>query len=221
MSQSRKPFARTDQGGIRVVEHKLFEGDEPFVSTFEFHEHRERAPHLEQSIHQGRLNLARELALIAADWVRKARKLERRVKIVDLGCGDGGLLQLLAENHMDITAFGYDFQPSNVDGWRERQVDASALNFVDNWPLVIDADVYTITECLEHLARPHEMIKRIYDRGAHIVASSPYTEHAGSHDECHAWAWDKEGYAEMLVAAGFEVREHMTTGMFQVVWGIS
>src|SRR5215831_18702300 len=152
-----------------MAEWKLFDGDEPHVSTFAFHEHRERAPHLEQSVHQGRLNLARELVLVAAEWVRVARKFEagRRVTVVDLGCGDGGLLQLLGEDHQIVTAHGYDFQPSNVNGWADRQVNATSLNVVEDWATVADADVYVITECLEHLARPHEMVRRIYARGAH------------------------------------------------------
>lgn len=194
------------------MEWKLFDGDVPHVSTFEFHEHRDRAPHLEQQIHRARLEIA--YALVQA--AHSTLKLNRRTRVVDLGCGDGGLLSLLKG---DFSCHGYDFQPSNVVGWAERGVNAEQLDFVTNWDIVLDADIYVITECLEHLARPHEMVDRIHARGAQIVASSPFTEHAGSHDECHAWAWDQLGYAKLLRDAGFEIREHTTTSMFQIIWG--
>jgi 2-polyprenyl-3-methyl-5-hydroxy-6-metoxy-1,4-benzoquinol methylase len=198
------------------MEWKLFAGDVPHVSTFEFHEHRERAPHLEQQIHQARLHLAYSLTQAAGMIAVQRGVRDRKVRVVDLGCGDGGLLSLLKG---DFTCHGYDFQPSNEVGWAERGVNAEQLDFVANWDIVLDADIYVITECLEHLADPHGMVQRIYDRGAQIIASSPHTEHAGSHDECHAWAWDQAGYSVLLRDAGFKIKEHVTAGMFQVIWG--
>lgn len=197
------------------MEWKLFNGDVPHVSTFEFHEHRERAPHLEQLVHRARLEMTYSLVQ-AAHVARPPTQHPRPTRVVDLGCGDGGLLSLLKG---DFSCYGYDFQPSNAMGWVERGVNAEQLDFVANWDIVIDADIYVITECLEHLAHPHEMVQRIHDRGAQIVASSPFTEWSGSHDECHAWAWDEQGYAKMLRDAGFTIKEHMTTGMFQIIWG--
>lgn len=201
------------------MEAKLFEGDVPFVSTYEFHRDRERAPHWEQPTHRPRLEYAALLVSQAVRAVMEARP-DKPVDIVDLGCGDGGLLQQIGRLHgTDVRAYGYDFQPSNVSGWVERDVHARSLNFVQRWNLVAYADIYVITECLEHLADPHAMVRQIHDRGAHIVASSPWTEHAESHDECHAWAWDQEGYQKMMTDAGFTLLTVGTAGMFQVVWG--
>jgi 2-polyprenyl-3-methyl-5-hydroxy-6-metoxy-1,4-benzoquinol methylase len=198
------------------VEAKLFDGDVPHVSTFEFHEHRERAPHLEQGVHQGRLY--KTYALVQAAMARKRLTGKRIVSVCDLGCGDGGLLSLIKEP--DTDTIGYDFQPSNVMGWVERGVNAYSLNFVERWDEVVDADVYVITECLEHLADPHGMVRKIFDRGGQIVCSSPWTETYASHDECHAWAWDQLGYTAMVTSAGFNVVAHETDGMFQIIWGI-
>jgi hypothetical protein len=190
------------------MEWKLFDGDVPHVSTFEFHEHRDRAPHLEQSVHLGRLTRACDFIMMNTGGVSRW---------VDLGCGDGGLLML--GKSRGLYGIGYDFQPSNAMGWNERGVFATSLNFVEHWDLVVDADVYSITECLEHLADPHQMVRQIHERNACIVASSPWTEHAGSHDECHAWAWDQQGYAQLLTDAGFTVDQHVTDGMFQIIVG--
>jgi 2-polyprenyl-3-methyl-5-hydroxy-6-metoxy-1,4-benzoquinol methylase len=198
------------------VEHKLFETAEAFVSTFGFHEHRERAPHLEQGVHQGRLRLA-------ADFVRDALDMANRqtqvAEIVDLGCGDGGLLSLIS--HLPFaTSMGYDFQPSNSVGWAERNVKGELLNFVEHWADVKLADVYVATEVLEHLTDPHQMVRNVSERGAALVASSPWTEHKDSHDECHAWAWDEEGYKQLMWQAKFKVIRHETTGMFQVILAV-
>lgn len=203
-----------------MAEWKLFDGASADVSTFEFHEHRERAPHLEQGVHQGRLRLA-------ADFVREAvDRVEDRVTkpchVMDLGCGDGGLLSLISRLPWTI-AWGYDFQPSNAQGWQERNVTAHALNFVEVFDELPVADVYVMTEVLEHLTDPHLMVRKIRARSDNVqlVASSPFTEHAGSHDACHAWAWDQDGYAALMRDAGFSVVRHETTGMFQVIHAIA
>lgn len=196
-----------------MSEWKLFTDEEAYVSTFEFHEHRERAAHLEQANHVGRLHAAFRLVLAAAEAINKPL-----VRVIDLGCGDGGLLQLLKADP-GVAAQGYDFQPSNAAGWVERGVHAEALNFVEHWDEVPLAHIYVMTECLEHLTKPHEMVGRIAERNAHLVCSSPFTEHAGSHDECHAWAWDMEGYAQMIKDEGFVIHvQEPAGGMFQVVW---
>lgn len=203
------------------MEYKLFDGDVAPVSTFEFHQDRERAPHLEQSVHQGRLRMAADFVFAACDEVRKrVENPAQIVKVVDLGCGDGGLLTVLNQDEK-IAAVGYDFQPSNIVGWAERGVlhQTFAMDFVNNWPVVIDADVYVITECLEHLTDPHAMVCNVRAREAIIVASSPWTESAVSHDECHAWAWDPTGYRDLLDEAGFNVVAHERVGMFQVIRG--
>jgi hypothetical protein len=200
------------------MEAKLFTDDVPFVSTFAFHEHRARAPHLEQAIHRGRLQQAADfLTHQALDYYAMLKQFEP-MTVIDLGCGDGGLLQLLSSWHTYINAMGYDFQPSNADGWRERGVRAYPVNFVEEFDRLPRGDAYNMTEVLEHLQDPHGMLRRINLKGAQLVCSSPWTETYESHDECHAWAWDMDGYAAMIRDAGFTIGIHVRVGMFQVVW---
>jgi len=205
-----------------MTEWKLFEGDVAHVSTAEFHAFRERAPHWEQSIHRARLEKAAEF-VTAASRSAIGDRFGGIVKVVDLGCGDGGLVAHLDENHSAwMACVGYDFQPSNQDGWEERGLTHCTFqfNFVANWELVIDADVYVMTECLEHLTDPHAAVRRVRAREARLVASSPWTEHYESHDECHAWAWDFEGYGQLVTDAGFKIQQHEKVGMFQVLWAV-
>lgn len=192
-----------------MTEWKLFEGDVPYVSTFEFHEHRERAAHLEQAHHRLRLHKA-------ADMIRGAAR--EGATFSDLGCGDGGLLSLVQDAFS--RAWGYDFQPSNAAGWKERGVDAAYLDvFGDGRGNVLLGSVVAVTEVLEHLADPHEALRWLFlEYGLDtLVCSSPVNENAAMHDECHAWAWDYDGYQKLVEDAGFRVREHGVIGPFQLI----
>lgn len=194
------------------MEAKLFEG-ESHVSTFAFHEHRERAPHWEQPWQRPRMDRA-------VAYVNHAATTMNVRSVVDLGCGDGGIVAAIRDLGLDV--IGYDFQPSNADGWKERGVDeiCFAKNFVEAWWQIPGPDLYVITEVLEHLLDPHEMVRRMHARRAMVVASSPCTETFESHDECHAWAWDIGGYWKMFTDAGFHIIEQTQVGMFQVLLAV-
>lgn len=195
-----------------MAEHKLFEGAVPYVSTAEFHADRERAPHLEQSWHRPRLEKAAEFVRLVTD-----RQPVSDRTVSDLGCGDGGLLSLLA-GPGEITAWGYDFAPANMAGWAERNVAALALDvFGADWPLVRLGTVTVMTEVLEHLEDPHGVLARVHGPSRFLVCSSPWNENQNSHCAEHAWAWDLEGYADMIQRAGWTVLRHEQVGMFQVV----
>ena len=192
-----------------MSEWKLFEGDVAHVSTPEFHAGRERAPHLEQDHHAARLRTA-------AAMIRSLAGPQRSYS--DLGCGDGGLLSLCQDAFGQ--AWGYDFQPSNAAGWAERGVTAEQADvFGPDWPTISLGTVVSCTEVLEHLTDPHGALERIYGKFGveYLVCSSPVNEHAGYHDPCHAWAWDYEGYEELVRDSGFKVLDHVVTGPFQVL----
>lgn len=206
-----------------MTEHRLYpEGTVPPVSTFEFHEHRERAPHLEQLVHRPRLEKAAEFVGVAAAAHRAKCAVPDDCgpfPVSDLGCGDGGLLSLL-EADPAFRAWGYDFQPSNVEGWAERGVAARALDvFGEGRGQVRFGYATVVTEVLEHLAEPAEAVRWIGQMSTWIVASSPWNETPESHDACHAWTWDQDGYRALVQQGGFEVLRHEIVGQFQVVLG--
>lgn len=195
-----------------MAEWKLFDGPVPYVSTAEFHADRPRARHLEQELHRPRLERAAEFV---ADGVRR---LGGSATVSDLGCGDGGLLSLI----QGLTeAWGYDFAPANAAGWPERGVKADALDvFGVDRDRVRFGDITCVTEVLEHLADPHDAVRWIGENSTAIVASSPWNERPGAHDECHAWAFDAAGYRSLIEQGGFEVVRHAQVGQFQVVLGL-
>jgi hypothetical protein len=197
------------------MEHKLFEGDAPFVSTFEFHADRERAPHLEQAAHRPRLEKA-------AEFARQAARECGGASVSDLGCGDGGLLSLLKGDPDVLLAWGYDFCPANQAGWIQRGVTAYARDVFNGENRGLsDPEIGTVvvmTEVLEHLADPHGVLASLLPRGAaRLVCSSPWNETPNGHSPEHAWAWDLPGYAALIEGAGWTIERHEPVGLFQVV----
>ncbi|MEU1272964.1 methyltransferase domain-containing protein [Streptomyces sp. NPDC005799] len=207
-----------------MAEYRLFpEGETPHVSTAAFHAHRERAPHLEQPVHRPRLEKA--LEFIATAYVQLANEGQQQITLSDLGCGDGGLLQLVHQTiaardsqYVTFSAWGYDFQPSNEAGWRERGVTAEQADvFGTDRDAIQLGDIAVTTEVLEHVRDPHDAVRWIGAHSRYLVASSPWNETPESHDECHCWSWDQDGYRALIEQGGFTVLRHETVGQFQVV----
>lgn len=186
------------------------EGEVPYVSTAEFHADRERAPHIDQPHHRPRLLRAAELVVMAMHGVRMGT-------VSDLGCGDGGLLSVLHTKY-GLPCWGYDFAPANAAGWTERGVKAQQADvFGEDRGRIEFGDVTVVTEVLEHIADPHGAVRWIGQNSRWIVASSPFTEGPWGHDECHAWAWDPDGYRALITQGGFEIIEHNGLDPFQLI----
>lgn len=198
-----------------MTEHQLYPGVAvPHVSTAEFHRDRDRAPHLEQAGHRPRLIAAAGLTGVAVAALRPAA-----ATVTDLGCGDGGLLSVLSS--LGVRCWGYDFQPSNATGWAERGVDGRAADvFGADRDTVELGDVAVMTEVLEHLADPHAAVRWVGGHSRYLVASSPWSEGPAIHDECHAWAWDFAGYADLVRQGGFRVLRHEPVGPFQLLLAV-
>ena len=64
-------------------------------------------------------------------------------------------------------------------------------------------DMVVLTEILEHLVDPDAALRLARQKATMLVASSPIgdPEHGGNHE--HLWAWDEEGYGEMLRETGW------------------
>lgn len=191
-----------------MTEWRLFdEGTIPEYTTAEWYKTREVAPHLEQSGHRDRLG-------VTACRVRDLTESGRWHSVVDLGCGDGGLLSLIK----DIDSWGYDLSPKAVTAARDRGVDARlfdvCLTNSIKW-----ADIAVTTEMLEHLIDPHGYVANIAHNAKAIIASSPVFETPDHHYEFHTWAWDVAGFRLMIEAAGFTTYTHDIVGQAQIVTG--
>ena len=188
------------------MEAKLFT-EPPEFTRPEWYAGRERAPHLEQGGHRGRLDLAARYARLAAT--------EHGCRTVsDLGAGDGGLLSLIASEFEE--AWGYDLQPANVEGAKERGVTVHLCDMAH--PAVNFGDLSVCTEVLEHLIDPHGLVRALPSPA--LVASSPAFETADSHYAYHTWCFDMDGYRALVEQGGYRVVRHEITGDFQVLLGV-
>lgn len=189
------------------MEWKLFKGNSSEFTTKEWYAEREAAHHLEQSQHTERLYAARDLI--------KEAVLLGGTSVVDLGCGDGGLLSLLKEEN--IKSWGYDLAPKNIEYANKiRNVDARYTDFKNE--NIEYANIAVLTEVLEHLDTPHDVLKNLPSK--FLIASSPYNENWKHHYEFHIWAWDFDGYKKMIENAGYTVIKHFAvSGWSQIVFG--
>jgi len=191
------------------MEWKLFGGETSEYASKDWYESREVANHLDQQEHRERL-------LKAFYFVREAIEMGAK-SVVDLGCGDGGLLSLLKDE--PIEAWGYDLMPVNVEYAKNvRGVDARYTDF-NNDSSIEYADVAVMTETLEHMEDPHLVVRELPSK--FLVASSPYNENDVSHYEFHLWAWDNDGYRKLLDQGGYTViRQENVSGWSQVLLGV-
>lgn len=188
------------------------------VNTFEFHEHRERAPHLEQPDHAHRLYAARDLLRHAVAELTDSGKptLDEQITVTDLGCGDGGFLSLIRDDFLPVEAWGYDFAPANQAGWFERGIVAYPHDWTDHTLGV--GDIVILTEVLEHLKDPHGELRWLLETPAqYVVASSPAYETLESAVDCHAWAWDFPGYEDLFKNNGWTILSHQLSHWSQLV----
>lgn len=213
-----------------MAEWQLFEpGTVPEWTRPDWYASRERAPHLEQELHRPRL-------LEAAEQINAAAQKYGCDTLVDLGAGDGGLLQLLYANRSrwnGMTAWGYDLQPENVAGARERGVPVFYGDAIAGVEFLGRADdgteqttpidwgqIAVATEMLEHLLCPQAFVREIAKHSRVLVASSPRTERPGAAYGFHTFAWDEDGYRALLEQAGYQVVRQEPVGMFQVITGL-
>jgi hypothetical protein len=190
-------------------EWRLFEaGTIPEFTTPEWYEGREHVPHLNQTLHRDRLHMT-------ATFVAQAVLQSRLNTVVDLGAGDGGLLTLLGPR---IEAWGYDLMTTNIEAAKLRGVDVQYGDVVAGdieW-----GSIAVCTEMLEHLVDPHGFAATIRDHAQYLVCSSPWNERRGNAYAYHAWAWDIEGYRNMLQGAGWKVLRQRKVHSFQVILAV-
>lgn len=177
------------------MQYKVF--DTPHSHDKEFYKDRELADHINQHDHKPRL-------MTVLEYVSGILKEHPDYSVSDLGCGNGGLLELIPTENK----WGYDLQPSNVADAESKGRKVYLRDFVNE---DIDVgDIVIMTETLEHLVDPHGFLKKLKDRGAkYIVASTPAYETPDFHAPFHLWVWTEDSFAQIFADAGWTVKNHV------------
>lgn len=143
-----------------------------------------------------------------------AMPVEREAVIVDLGCGDGSLLQILAERGYENVS-GVDASPSQVALARDAGLSVQEANVLDwlheapdAWAHVIVAfDVlehFTKSESLQLLDDAHRVLRPGGTLVVHVPnASSIFSARVRYADCTHEQAFTRESLTQLFRAAGF------------------
>lgn len=176
-----------------MTEWRLFPvGTVPHYSTVPFFEGHPWVPPAAQYGHAERTAMVGRL-------VRHYVPLYGCTSLSDLGCGDGAFLDSIRD--LDIPMWGYDAGTANVEQALKNGLDVRQHDFLTD--TVHYGDMVTLSEVVEHLADPHGFLSTL--RGDTLIVSSPSAETDEWHYEDHAWAWDLEGYRDLVTNAGWRV----------------
>src|SRR5262249_40287079 len=168
----------------------------PFFTTPEFFRRHDWIPPYHQAGHKERTQMVAAALHLLVEYEPEIQTL------LDLGCGDGSLLDLLA----DLPVVSCGMTAGIADGIQARNRGHEVIigDFLSE--VIPPADVIVMTEVLEHLIDPHELLTRLPAK--FLLLSSPSAETDEWHYEHHAWAWDMDGYRAMIESAGWEVLAH-------------
>jgi len=156
-----------------------------------------------------------------ANWIERPRlwtsatalALGAPETVCDPACGDASVVTaahalspikraILGDISPDTVAKLVPLDPGfEVD---RRVADASkTLRSLDH------VDAIVLTEFLEHIIDPDAVLRLARQKARWLVASSPITD-GRDHTKQHYWAFDMEGYREMLEEAGWKPKAWFT-----------
>jgi len=181
--------------------------DPPEWTQPSWHEQREWVPQYGTAVHTPRIRLA-------AEMVQDAVHRYGVRSVVELGAHDGGMCKAMGTLPWQVipaprpTYHGYEITDAALshavaDGIDVRKADIlrDELDLGEHTP----PNLVVLTEVLEHLAQPHELLRRLQPRVDYLLASVPIDETRDKHYEYHAWAWDRAGFSALLAACGYVV----------------
>ena len=175
------------------MEWKLFDGAAPYFSQPGFFAAHPWVPPENQAGH------AQRQAMVAGIIRTVAEEPEPLASLTDLGCGDGSLLALIKD--LPVKAWGYDLGAGNLARAAELGVDVREANILTD--LLEYGELIVASEVVEHLADPERFLRGL--PGQSLLLSSPSAETGDWHYEHHAWAWDLEGYWDLVERCGWTV----------------
>ena len=160
----------------------------------------------------------------AAQFLRDHAPPERPLRILDAGCGTGGMLEVLRK-WPEVEVTGVDLSPEALRFSHERGhprlvgCDLTLLPF-----RTASFDVVTALDVIEHVpddARAVSEISRVLRPGGILVASVPaYAFLWGAHDEAlhHQRRYDTGQFQKLVHAAGLRVEKqtYLLAALFPV-----
>lgn len=145
--------------------------------------------------HEMRIKVTATMANVVVD--------RRRCRIgADLSCGDGALLRSLnlVERHFGDLRLA---EESIFESAATVSLTLTYKGFIENTiNLIPYVDVFLLTETLEHLNWPEDVLAKIAEKANCLILSTPLGAWGERNPE-HYWAWDREWVENMAREAGF------------------
>jgi len=117
------------------------------------------------------------------------------LSVADLSCGNAAIARSFPDARLVLGDFapGYDI-----------------MGPIEETILKIDpVDLFILSETLEHLDDPGDLLCEVRDKTDLLVLSTPVDCWDDTNQE-HYWAWSREGVEELLTDAGFDVLTYDT-----------
>lgn len=120
---------------------------------------------------------------------------QRRI-VADMSCGDAAIARGVQDAKLlllgDISASDeYPYQ-----GRIEHTV-----------PLLGYVSLFILSETLEHIDDPHDLLRKIHTRASYLLITTPLDEQDDGNPE-HYWGWDEDGVRELLSDTGWTPINH-------------
>lgn len=150
--------------------------------------------------HVERVKASADMIERYADWVHSA---------ADLSCGDGALLNLISHRLERAVLGDLNGVPvSAAVSCRARVLETiGAAALPDSLTHLEPVDLFILSETLEHLDDPDDLLARLTGHARHLFLSTPLEEPADSGNREHYWSWGQGDVHTMLQAAGWEPLE--------------
>lgn len=119
----------------------------------------------------------------------------RRI-VADLSCGDAAIARNIEGTRLVILGDYVHNDEYAFTGAIERTID-----------LIGYVDLFVLSETLEHIDKPHELLVKIRNHASQLILSTPRDEQDANNPE-HYWGWDEHGVLDLLEQAGWAPSNH-------------
>ena len=136
--------------------------------------------------------------------------------MADLSCGDAAIANMIGQAIPLTKTYLGDYVPGyEFTGPIEQTIEQ-----------IPSVDLFVLSETIEHLEDPDQVLRRIRNKTKHLILSTPDGE-TGTDNPEHLWGWDNQEMKAMLQAAGFNQQVYLSLSFpanpyytFQI-WGCS
>jgi hypothetical protein len=116
---------------------------------------------------------------------------QRRI-VADLSCGDAAIARGIQDTRLVILGDYVENDEYAYHGQIEHTID-----------LIGYVDLFVLSETLEHIDGPHQLLNKIRQHATHVVITTPLDEQDEGNPE-HYWGWDNFGMLDILEQTGWK-----------------